>query len=113
MSVERPASGDEAFWREYLTRGDPKEIRARRVLRTLPHGPRCKLCAAPFAGAAAPLMRAIGKRPAFKNPTVCSACFDFMEKTTEAPRSRAASCSRISEGPPRWPSGCHPPTFAP
>ena len=25
-------------------------------------------------------MRAIGKRPALKNPTVCNACFDFMEK---------------------------------
>jgi adenylate cyclase len=25
-------------------------------------------------------MRAIGKRPAFKNPTVCQYCFDFMEK---------------------------------
>jgi adenylate cyclase len=80
MSVDRPASGDEAFWHEYLTHGAPGEIRVRRVLRMLPHGPRCKLCAAPFAGAAAPLMRAMGKRPAFKNPTVCSACFDFMEK---------------------------------
>jgi adenylate cyclase len=25
-------------------------------------------------------MRAIGKRPALKNPSVCSSCFDFMEK---------------------------------
>jgi adenylate cyclase len=81
MTADRPpTSGDEAFWREYLTRGDAMETRARRVLRLLPHGPRCKLCAAPFAGAGAPLMRAIGKRPALKNPTVCSSCFDFMEK---------------------------------
>jgi adenylate cyclase len=71
---------DEAFWRDFLTRGDSMERRARGVLRMLPHGPRCKLCAAPFAGAAAPLMRAIGKRPAFKNPSVCNSCFDFMEK---------------------------------
>jgi adenylate cyclase len=77
---DQPGSGDEAFWREYLTRGDAMERRARRVLRLLPHGPRCKLCAAPFAGAGAPLMRAIGKRPAVKNPSVCSSCFDFMEK---------------------------------
>jgi adenylate cyclase len=75
-----PSSGDEAFWREYLTRGDAMETRARRVLKHLPHGPRCKLCAAPFAGAAAPLMRAINKRPAIKNPSVCNACFDYMEK---------------------------------
>lgn len=75
-----PTSGDEAFWREYLTRGDAMETRARRVLKHLPHGPRCKLCAAPFAGAAAPFMRAINKRPALKNPTVCNACFDYMDK---------------------------------
>ncbi len=79
-SGDRPTSGDEAFWYEFLTRGDAMEMRARRVLRHLPHGPRCKLCAAPFAGAAAPLMRAIGKRPALKNPTVCNSCFDFIEK---------------------------------
>lgn len=71
---------DEAFWREFLTHGDPMETRARRVLRLLPHGPRCKLCAAPFAGAGSHLMRAIGKRPALKNATVCNACYDFMEK---------------------------------
>jgi len=57
-----PSDSDEAFWREYLTRGDAGETRARRVLKLLPHGPRCKLCAAPFAGPAAPVMRAIGKR---------------------------------------------------
>ncbi len=75
-----PSADDEAFWREFLTRGDAMEKRARRVLRLLPHGPRCKLCAAPFGGAGAPLMRAIGKRPALKNPGVCNSCFDFMEK---------------------------------
>jgi adenylate cyclase len=81
MSGDRPpSSGDEAFWREYLTRGDANEMRARRVLRLLPHGPRCKLCAAPFAGAAAPFMRAIGKRPANKNPSICNACFEFIEQ---------------------------------
>ena len=81
MTTDRPpTSGDEAFWREFLTRGDAMETRARRVLKHLPHGPRCKLCAAPFAGPAAPLMRAMGKRPAFKNHNICSSCFDYMEK---------------------------------
>ena len=65
MPPDQPADPyDEAFWRDYLTRGDSMERRARRILRLLPHGPRCKLCLAPFGGAAAPLMRAIGKRPA-------------------------------------------------
>lgn len=79
-----PASGrsgehDEAFWREYLTRGDSMERRARRVLRLIPHGPRCQLCAAPFGGPGAAVMRVIGKRPADKNPTVCNSCFAFIE----------------------------------
>ena len=81
MSTDRPPIDDsEVFWREYLTRGDAMETRARRVFKHLPHGPRCKLCAAPFAGPAAPLMRAMNKRPAVKNRNVCNACFDYMEK---------------------------------
>jgi adenylate cyclase len=81
MSTDRPPSGgDDAYWRDFLTRGDANERRFRRVFRMLPRGPRCKLCAAPFAGAGAPLMRAINKRPALKNPTVCNACFENIEK---------------------------------
>lgn len=81
MPATRPPSTyDEAFWREFLTKGDSNERRARRILRHLPHGPRCKLCLAPFGGAGAPLMRAIGKRPADKNPAVCHSCYAFMEK---------------------------------
>jgi adenylate cyclase len=79
-SSDEPGTESDAFWREFLTRGDSMEKRARRILRFIPHGPRCKLCAAPFAGPGAPVMRAIGKRPADKNPSVCNSCFDFMEK---------------------------------
>ncbi|MGH2476041.1 MAG: adenylate/guanylate cyclase domain-containing protein [Candidatus Limnocylindrales bacterium] len=81
MSVERPpSSGDDAYWRDFLTRGDASETKFRRLFRMLPSGPRCKLCAAPFAGAGAPLMRVINKRPAAKNPAVCNTCMDNMEK---------------------------------
>jgi adenylate cyclase len=73
-----PERHDEEFWREFLTRGDAMEGRVRRVFKRIPDGPRCKLCAAPFAGVGAPLMRMIGKRPSDKNPTMCSSCFDFM-----------------------------------
>ncbi len=69
---------DEEFWRDFLTRGDGKERRLRRLLRLIPQGPRCKLCAAPFAGPGAPLMRMIGKRPSGRESNMCSACFDFM-----------------------------------
>jgi adenylate cyclase len=76
---QRPRdSGNDAFWYEFLTVGSPNERRNRRIFRLLPHGPRCRLCAAPFAGAAAPAMRLIGKRPADHNPNWCSSCFDFI-----------------------------------
>ena len=73
-----PGLDSEAFWRDFLTRGDPSERRVRRVLKRIPGGARCKLCAAPFAGVGAPLMRMIGKRPSDKNPTMCASCFGFM-----------------------------------
>jgi adenylate cyclase len=73
-----PDRHDEEFWRDFLTRGDAMERRARRVLKRIPEGPRCKLCAAPFAGMGAPFMRMIGKRPSDQNPTMCSGCFDFI-----------------------------------
>jgi len=73
-----PDSGDEAFWREFLTHGDTKERRLRNVFRLLPSSPRCQLCAAPFTGFGAPVMRIIGKRPAIQNPHVCSQCFTFL-----------------------------------
>ena len=75
-----PDHATEEFWRDFLMRGDPNERRVRRVFRRLPHGPRCMLCAAPFAGPAAPVMRAIGKRPSDKNPLMCTSCFDFMAR---------------------------------
>jgi adenylate cyclase len=80
--MDAPPTDDdsERFWRDYLTRGNSMERRVRRIFRVLPHGPRCQLCAAPFAGAAAPVMRALGKRPADKNPRVCQTCFSYIAK---------------------------------
>ena len=80
-------SGDvdrERFWRDFLNRGDAKERRVRRVFRALPHAPRCQMCAAPFAGPVAPIMRAFGKRPADKNPRVCHALLDRSYTTASA-----------------------------
>jgi adenylate cyclase len=81
MTEATPASDaeKEAFWREFLTRGDPKERRVRGLFRRIPNGPRCMMCAAPFAGLGAPAMRALGRAPSSKNPTMCNACFRFME----------------------------------
>lgn len=78
--ASNPERSDEAFWRDFLTRGDAMERKVRRVFKLIPQGPRCKLCAAPFAGPGAPLMRMIGKRPSDKNPDMCNSCFGFMAR---------------------------------
>jgi adenylate cyclase len=52
----------------------------RRLLRSLPADPRCKLCAAPFRGPLSPLLRAIGKGPWPKNPKYCGWCFKDLVK---------------------------------
>jgi adenylate cyclase len=76
--VPAPERDNEAFWREFLTRGDSMERRVRGIFKLIPQGPRCQLCAAPFGGVGAPLMRMIGKRPSDKDPSMCNSCFDFM-----------------------------------
>jgi adenylate cyclase len=68
----------EAFWHDFLTRGDPRERTARRFLRHLPHEPRCRLCAAPFAGTFAPVMRLMGRQQSENNPTWCNSCNTFI-----------------------------------
>lgn len=81
MTSDRAAMNggyDEEFWREFLSRGQSRERRVRDVFKRIPHDPRCKLCAAPFAGAGAPVMRLIGKRPAEQNPNICRKCFTFL-----------------------------------
>ncbi len=73
-----PKRHTDEFWLDFLTRGDGKERRLRQIFKHLPRGPRCMLCAAPFGGVGAPLMRLIGKRPSARNPTMCGTCFGFM-----------------------------------
>ena len=77
---EPPVPESEEFWRDFLSGGHSKEHAARRVLKLIPHSPRCRLCAAPFAGIGAPLMRMVGKRPSDKNPNWCASCFTFMSE---------------------------------
>jgi adenylate cyclase len=79
-SNEIPPSGNDEFWRDFLTRGHAAERVARRVFRLIPHGPRCRMCAAPFGGPGAPAMRLIGKRRSVKNPNWCDSCFKFMSR---------------------------------
>jgi len=78
MTPNRAPEKNEEFWRDFLTRGDGMERRVRGVFKRIPHGPRCKLCAAPFAGIGAPVMRMFGKRPSDKDPMTCNSCFEFI-----------------------------------
>lgn len=71
---------NDQFWREFLTRGHPRELTLRRILVRLPYGPRCRLCAAPFAGPGARIMRLMGKPPSDSNPTMCQSCFTFLSR---------------------------------
>ena len=77
-SAKPPDMRNEEFWREFLTHGDSLEAIGRRVFKRIPHEPRCRLCAAPFAGFGAPIMRLIGKSPSGANPNMCNSCFKFM-----------------------------------
>lgn len=77
-SSEQPTPKSDAYWRDYLSHGDPRERSLRRVLKMVPAERRCHLCAAPFAGAAAPVMRLLGKRPSDMHPNWCTSCFDYM-----------------------------------
>jgi adenylate cyclase len=72
---------DEEFWRTFLEAGgDTWKGIGRRVFKRIPSDPRCRMCASPFQGPGAPLMRLIGKRQSVANPNWCTSCFDFMSK---------------------------------
>jgi adenylate cyclase len=47
----------------------------RRMWRTLPSAPRCKMCTSPFGAPAGPILRLIGKGRWPGNPQYCAGCF--------------------------------------
>jgi adenylate cyclase len=78
---EGPRTKDEEFWRNFLLKGgDTWMATGRRIFRRIPANPRCRMCAAPFRGPGAPLMRMVGKRPSPTNPNWCTSCFNVMSK---------------------------------
>jgi adenylate cyclase len=78
--ADPPSEASEEFWRDFLNGGHSKEHFGRVFFKLIPRSPRCKICAAPFAGPGAPLMRVIGKSPSDKNPNWCNTCFTFLRK---------------------------------
>lgn len=73
-SEEQP-SERESQSRRVLMGTAPEVMYGRRVLRRLPSAPRCKMCAAPFAGPFGPLMRIMGRKRWPANPKYCGNCF--------------------------------------
>jgi adenylate cyclase len=68
----------ESDWQAILDGTDSRYRRFRSILRRIPHGPRCKMCAAPFSGPGAPFMRALGRRRWAKNPNYCGVCVSWL-----------------------------------
>jgi adenylate cyclase len=75
-----PIRDSEEDWLRILSGAHPGYRWGRNMFRRLPATPRCKLCAAPFAGAGGHLMRLIGKRPWPKNPKFCGSCLSGLSK---------------------------------
>jgi adenylate cyclase len=67
-------SGDwKAVWELHAARSNRL---MKRFMLSLPSGPRCAVCGAPFAGAGHVLIRPLGYRPSRKNPTICDVCVE-------------------------------------
>jgi adenylate cyclase len=71
---------DQSWWWERLLVTNPWFRRGRWFFKHLPSDPRCKLCAAPFEGSAAPVMRLFGKKRWPRNPKYCASCFKNIER---------------------------------
>lgn len=68
----------EEVWRGILMGTDPRFRKSRALYKHFPREPRCKMCAAPFAGPIAPILRMRGRGPWSKNPKYCGVCFSVM-----------------------------------
>ena len=77
--MPRPSNPEDAM-RGFLTGEDPGLARFRAVMRHLPHGPNCKLCAAPFEGPGGAVLRHIGFGRFPGNPSICGNCIRDLNK---------------------------------
>jgi adenylate cyclase len=77
--MPRPSSPEEAM-RGFLSGQDPGLARIRRIMRHVPHGPNCKLCAAPFEGPGGAVLRHVGFARFPGNPAICGSCIKSLNK---------------------------------
>ncbi len=80
MTGEKP-NYDQMWHDWFMTDAFRVEKRQHRMLRMLPHDPRCKFCHAPFEGIGAPIVRTVfGKQRSTHNPGFCNICEDTARK---------------------------------
>jgi adenylate cyclase len=77
--MPHPSSPQEAM-RGFLSGQDPSLARFRRVMRRIPHGPNCKMCAAPFEGPGGAVLKHFGFGRFPGNPSICGACIRDLNK---------------------------------
>jgi len=81
MSDNKSINADQLWHEWFTTSAFSAEKRVHRMLRLLPHSPRCKFCHAPFQGIGGVFVRAVyGKKQSSLNPRFCSVCEDFAGK---------------------------------
>ena len=66
--------------RSALMGANARLLKRRRVFRRLPSPPRCKLCAAPFAGVGGLVLRHIGFARSPGNPALCTKCLGKLRR---------------------------------
>lgn len=81
--TQGPAQGAYATsekWREVLNKGHLGQNWLRRVMRTLPSAPRCKVCNNPFGGVGGRVCGMLGMSRSRKNPNICALCCENMPR---------------------------------
>jgi adenylate cyclase len=76
---DHPSGGPSETGPDRMGRADlklaPSVRRLRRMWRTVPSAPRCKMCTSPFGPPGGPILRLVGKGRWPGNPKYCAGCF--------------------------------------
>lgn len=75
MNDKKAVDVGNVWWFWFTTNAFAVDKRLRRVMRILPHDPRCKFCNTPFQGVGAMIARVLfGKQRSVLNPRYCNLC---------------------------------------
>lgn len=75
MSDKKSIDVGNVWWFWFTTSAFTVDKKLRRIMRMLPHDPRCKFCNAPFKGIGGAIVRMVfGKQQSSLNPRFCNMC---------------------------------------